>query len=104
MAGNTSRFDSIVVAVSFVVMFSIQYPAVANAAEVDGMTYEQAIRRIPERKIPKFWVGDVTGLSGRFEKIAEGKVSTISISPGGRPMHLVTYGKKEKLGHMLEDM
>jgi len=63
------------------------------------MTYEQAVRRIPERKIPGFWIGDVTGLSGRFEKLTEGKVSTIAISPGGRPMHLVTYGKKEKLGH-----
>ena len=99
MTEKTSRFDSIVFVVLFVAVLSILYPVVANAADVDGMTYEQAMRRMPERKIPKFWVGDVSGLSTRFEKLTEGKVRTIAISPGGRPMHLVTFGKKEKLGH-----
>jgi len=99
MAGKTSRFDSIVVAVLSVAVFSILYPAVANAADVNTMTYEQAKQRVPDRRLPKFWIGDVAGLSGRFEKLTKGKVITIAISPGGRPMHLVTYGKKEKLGH-----
>jgi hypothetical protein len=97
MAGNKSRLNNILIAVLLVVIFLIQYPAMANAAEADRMTYEQAVRRMPERKIPKFWVGDVAGLSGRFEKLTKGEVSTIAISPGDRPMHLVTYGQKEKL-------
>jgi hypothetical protein len=99
MAGNKSRLNNIVIAVLFVVVFSIQYPAMTKAFEVKTMTYEQAVRRIPDRKIPKFWVGDVVGLSGRLEKLTKGKVRTIAISPGGRPMHLITYGQKEKLGH-----
>jgi hypothetical protein len=97
--GKTTRFDRIVLAVLFVAVFSTLYPPLADANDVEGMTYKQAMRRIPERKIPKFWVGDVTGLSGRLEKLTKGKVRTIAISPGGRPIHLVTYGQKEKLMH-----
>ena len=63
------------------------------------MTYQQAKQRVPDRQIPKFWIGDFTGLPGRFEKLTRGTVSTIATSPGGRPMHLVTFGRKEKLGH-----
>jgi hypothetical protein len=80
-------------------VLSVLSSVVADAAEVTTMTYEQAKQRIPERKIPKFWIGDVRDLSTRFEKLTEGKVTTIAISPGGRPMRLVTYGRKEKLGH-----
>jgi hypothetical protein len=69
------------------------------AADVDTMTYKQAMRRIPDRKIPKYWVGDVTDLSDRFEKLTKGKVRTIAVSHGGRPVHLVIFGKKEKPGH-----
>ena len=99
MAGKTRWLDSSVVTFLSVVLLFLLSSVVADAAEVTTMTYEQAVRRIPERKIPKFWIGDVTGLSGRFGKLTRGTVSTISISPGGRPMHLVTYGQKEKLGH-----
>jgi len=99
MAGKTSRFDSIVVAVLSVAVLSMLSSVVAEAAEVTTMTYEQAKQRVPDRRLPKFWIGDVTGLSGRFEKLTECNVRTIAISPGGRPMHLVTLGKKEKLGH-----
>ena len=99
MAGKTHWFDSPVGTFLSVVVMSLVSFVVADAADVTTMTYEQAVRRIPGRKIPKFWVGDVAGLPGRFEKLTKGKVRTIAISPGGRPMHLVTYGKKEKLGH-----
>jgi len=99
ITGKISRFGGVMFAVFFIAVQSILGLDLANAADVDGMTYEQAMQRIPERKIPKFWIGDVTSLSGRFEKLTKGKVRTIAISPGGRPMHLVTFGKKEKLGH-----
>ncbi len=99
MAGKTRWLDSSVVIILFVAMVFMLSSVVAYAAEVTTMTYEQAVQRIPKRKIPNFWVGDVTGLSGRLEKLTKGKVSTIAISPGGRPMHLITYGRKEKLGH-----
>jgi len=99
ITGRISRFCKVVFAVFFLAVQSILGMDLAIAADVNTMTYEQAVRRIPGRKIPKFWIGDVAGLSGRFEKITKGKVRTIAISPGGRPMHLVTFGKKEKLEH-----
>lgn len=99
MAGKTRWLDSFMVTFLSVAVLAVLSSVVADAAEVTTMTYQQAKQRVPDRKIPKFWVGDVTGLSGRFEKLTEGKVATIAISPGGRPMHLVTYGQKEKLGH-----
>jgi hypothetical protein len=99
MAGKTCWLDSSVVTFLSVAVLSMLGSVVAEAAEVTTMTYEQAMQRLPDRKIPKFWVGDVADLSGRFEKLTEGNVRTIAISPGGRPIHLVAYGKKEKLGH-----
>jgi hypothetical protein len=63
------------------------------------MTYQQAKQRVPARELPKFWVGDVKGLAARFEKLTRGKVRTIATSPGGRPMHLIAFGQKEKLEH-----
>lgn len=99
ITGKISRFGRVVFAVFFIAVQSILGLDLANTADVDGMTYEQAMRRIPDREIPKFWVGDVRGLVARFEKLTEGKVSTIATSPGGRPMHLVTFGGEEKLGY-----
>ncbi|MBN2594879.1 MAG: hypothetical protein JXA81_15340 [Sedimentisphaerales bacterium] len=99
MTGKTTRLDRIVFAIIFFVMFSIQCFAEADTDKINGMTYEQAMKRIPERKIPNFWIGDVAGLPWRLEKLTKSEVRTIAISPGGRPMHLVTYGQKEKLGH-----
>ena len=99
MAGKTRWLVNSVGTFLVVAVLSMLSSVVADAAEVTTMTYEQAVQRIPEHKIPKFWIGDVAGLSGRIEKLAEGNVRTIAISPGGRPMHLVTYGRKEKLGH-----
>lgn len=85
------------IATLLVVVLSILEMTVANAADVNGMTYEQAKQRVPQRQIPKFWAGNVTGLAARFEKLTHGKVRTIAVSPGGRPVHLVAYGQAEKL-------
>ena len=97
--GRISRFDRIVFVVFFIAVQSILGLDLGIAADVNTMTYEQAKRRMLKRQIPKFWIGDVAGLSGRLEQLTNGKVRTIAISPGGRPIHLVTFGKKEKLGH-----
>ena len=96
MTGKTHWHNSLFL---YVIVSFLLSPIVADAAEVTTMTYEQAVRRMPDRKIPKFWAGDVTGLSGCFEKLTEGEVRTIAISPGSRPMHLVTFGKRENPGH-----
>ncbi|HCO95656.1 MAG TPA: hypothetical protein DIU00_17205 [Phycisphaerales bacterium] len=99
ITGRMHRFDGIVFAVFFIAVQSILGLDLVIAADVNTMTYEQAKQRMLKRQIPKFWTGDVAGLSGRFEKLTRGKTRTIAISPGGRPMHLVTFGRKEKLGH-----
>ena len=99
MAGKTRWLDSSVVTFLSVVLLFLLSSVVADAAEVTTMTYEQAKQRAPDRRLPKFWIGDVDGLASRFKKLTEGKVRTIAISPGGRSIHLVTYGQKEKLGH-----
>ncbi|MEA3225332.1 MAG: M14 family zinc carboxypeptidase [Planctomycetota bacterium] len=80
-----------IVALTFLFVFS------TNAAGADGMTYHRAKQRVPERHIPKFWVGDVAGIPAHFAKLTEGKVTTIATSPGGRPVHLIEYGQVEKL-------
>ncbi|TKJ34004.1 MAG: hypothetical protein CEE38_19375 [Planctomycetes bacterium B3_Pla] len=85
------------IATLLLLVFSLLEMTVANAADVNGMTYEQAKQRVPQRQIPKFWIGDVAGLPARFEKLTHGKVRTIAVSPGGRPVHLVAYGRAEKL-------
>ena len=61
------------------------------------MTYEEAKQRLQPRTLPTFWVGAVDDLPDRWEKLARGEVKTIATSPGGRPLHLITYGKQEKL-------
>ncbi len=63
----------------------------------DGMTYHRAKQRIPKRHIPRFWVGNVADISAHFAKLADGDVTVIATSPGGRPVHLIEYGQIEKL-------
>jgi len=75
----------------------VQRQAGILARVYPSMTYQQAKERIPKRELPKFWFGDVAGLSNRFAKLKAGKTNVIAHSPGDRPIHLVTYGKMEKL-------
>ncbi|MGW8182064.1 MAG: hypothetical protein ACWGQW_25320, partial [bacterium] len=60
-----------------------------------GMTYEEALARIPDRDLPEFWVGDVNRLPARLGKVKQGRVRAIAVTPGGRPVYLVSYGLKE---------
>ncbi len=68
-------------------------------ARVDRMTYAQAKARIPQRQLPDFWIGDVKGLSSRFEHLEHGRLTTLGITPGGRPIHMVTFGDREIVPH-----
>jgi len=95
MNQNTSQLFGIVV---LVVLISQTLGGSTHAADrADRMTYAQAKARIPQRQLPEFWVGDVKGLADRFERLTRGTARVIAISPGGRPIHLVTYGDKEPL-------
>ena len=66
---------------------------------VDHMTYAQAKARIPARHLPDFWIGDVKGLASRFEHLERGKLTVLTTTPGGRPIHMVTYGDGESVAH-----
>lgn len=59
------------------------------------MTYAEAKARIPDRSLPAFWFGDVKDLSSHFEKLRRGQATVIATTPGGRPIHLITYGNRE---------
>ena len=63
------------------------------------MTYAQAKARIPDRPLPDFWIGDIKGLTARFERLERGSATVLAVSPGGRPIHLVTFGDREAASH-----
>ncbi len=64
-----------------------------------GMTLESARRRIPKRELPEFWVGDLDRLKQHLSTLKKAEVSTIAVTPGGRPMQLVTLGEPEAVAH-----
>jgi hypothetical protein len=68
-----------------------------SAAET--LTYEQAVAQLKQRTLPEFWIGDVAGLPARWEKLQQGQCRVIATTPGKRPLHLVTYGKREAVAH-----
>ena len=70
-----------------------------SMTRVDRMTYAQAKARIPGRPLPDYWIGDVKGLASRFEHLERGKLTVLGATPGGRPIHLVTFGGKETVAH-----
>jgi hypothetical protein len=60
-----------------------------------AMTYEQAKARIPRRKLPDFWVGETEKLEKQLAKVSKGQVRVIANTPGGRAVHLVSFGERE---------
>ncbi len=65
--------------------------------DLPKMTYEQGLAQIPDRELPGFWFGDVRGLTARWEALQRGQARLIAISPGGRPIHVVTFGAYENV-------
>ena len=79
--------------------FIFLFVGVATAASAQTMTYHQAGERIPERALPTFWVADVAQLPARWAGLTAGEAGTIAQSPGERPIHLITYGRREQVQH-----
>jgi hypothetical protein len=63
------------------------------------MTYEEAVERIPERRLPEFFTCAVEAREELLSRIEHGDVSTIAMSPGGRPLQLVAFGEAEPARH-----
>ncbi len=63
------------------------------------MTYQQAQQRLQPRELPEFWIGDVKDLPARWQKLEHGTARMIAKSPGGRPLHLIAYGERERVKH-----
>jgi heparin/heparan-sulfate lyase len=68
-----------------------------EARTYPSMTYEQAKKRIPERKLPDFWVGSMKKLQQHLSQLSIGHAKIIARSHGGRPIHLITFGGREEL-------
>ena len=60
-----------------------------------AMTYEQAKARIPQRELPGFWVGGMEKLEKQLAEVSHGEVRIIANTPGGRLMHVVSFGERE---------
>lgn len=60
-----------------------------------SMTYAEAKARLPQRRLPPFWIGNVTDFSSRLSALRMATVTVIAQTPGGRPLYLVAYGTRE---------
>jgi hypothetical protein len=80
------------------VILAIAVPAVGQKLQ-KKMTYDEARQKLPARELPEFWIGDVAGLPDRWEKLTHGEVTCIAKSPGGRPLHVIAYGDRERARH-----
>ncbi len=74
--------------------FATSFARDANAQQL--MTYDEARGRVDNRAVPVWWISDLPGLAKHLARIEKGKVTTIARSPGGRDVHLVSYGTREK--------
>jgi len=59
------------------------------------MSYEEALQRIQDRRAPDFWVGNDETLSAELATIERGTVRTLTETPGGHSIHVVSYGDPE---------
>jgi hypothetical protein len=82
-----------------ILTFLIGLPPRDTGGAEGRMTYTQAKARIPERQLPDFWIGDVKGLGARFDSLRRGETRVIAVTPGGRPVYLVAYGRREETSH-----
>ncbi len=63
------------------------------------MTHETARQRIPKRELPDFWVGSLEQLEKSISNLKKAEVTTLAKSPGGRPVQLIAFGKREIVEH-----
>jgi len=71
-------------------------PTIASAQK---LTYEEAKARILDQELPDFWIGSVDGLADRWKQLQHGEATRIATSPGGRALHLITFGQRESVPH-----
>lgn len=98
LGGHIRRFGSSG-NISAPLVTTVQRQVGIQAKQYGAMTYEQAMRRIPDRKLPAFWVGDMDRLKQCLVNLNKAHVKTIATSPGGRPVQLVAFGKREPVRH-----
>jgi hypothetical protein len=66
----------------------------ALALAVESASAARAERRFLQAEIPAFWKGRVEDVEAAVAAVKRGKRKVIARSPGGRPVHLVTYGPR----------
>ena len=60
--------------------------------ELAGMTYEDAIERLPDREVPDWWVGSNADLATVLDGVDRGERRELGRTPGDRSLDVVTYG------------
>jgi hypothetical protein len=81
-------------------VYTVAVAAITQAADLPGMTYEQAKARIPQRELPAFWVGDMARVGEQVAGVERGRVTTLAATPGRRPLVLVAFGEREETPHL----
>lgn len=71
----------------------------ASSAQALKLTLDGARKRIPQQTIPAFWIGGINELNAQLAQATTGKPTPIAQSPGGRPIHLISYGAAEPAAH-----
>ena len=59
------------------------------------MLLKKARKRIIQRQIPEFWVGNYEKYLNIINKLDKLEVQVLTSTPGEKPLHLIPYGKKE---------
>lgn len=62
---------------------------------VTSLSYEEAKANLRNHVVPDFWKSRVEDVAARVATLERGSARVIATSPGGRPVHLVTYGERE---------
>ncbi|MGQ9733136.1 MAG: hypothetical protein ACUVX8_17910, partial [Candidatus Zipacnadales bacterium] len=75
------------------------YAITTESEPVKGMTLQEARERIPQRKLPPFWVGDMEQVAELLANVQRGEVRTLTATPGRRALQIVAYGQREPVAH-----
>jgi len=76
-----------------ILLLSLALAGAATEARAQSADTDPA----PPRDLPGFWTAGLEDVEREIRSVVKGNVETIAVSPGGRPVRSVTYGKADDL-------